>query len=72
MEINISELRKQRRPLWMTEFDEECAADVLGGGGDVYSDRVSADATRYAGEETPDIEAQTLLEGRYVEEDYIS
>jgi len=72
MELNISELRRQRRPLWMTEFDEECAADILGGGGDVYTDRLSADATSFAGEETSDIEARELLEGRYVEEDYIS
>lgn len=72
MELNISELRKQRRPLWMTEFGEECAADILGGGGDVYTDRIAPDSTRYAGEEMPDIDARMMLEGRYVEEDYVS
>lgn len=39
MEISIDALRKEGRPLWMTEFAHECYAELVGGGGDVYSDR---------------------------------
>jgi hypothetical protein len=76
MEINISELRKQRRPLWMSEFDEESSADILGGGGDLFSDRVPAEWARDTGEEilglTEDELTRILMEGRHVEEDYVS
>lgn len=51
MELDITELRKQRRPLWMTNFDHENYADLLGGGGDVYSDRLHPEWMRdYGGE----------------------
>jgi hypothetical protein len=75
MEINISELRKQRRPLWMSEIDEESSADILGGGGDLYSDRLPAEWARDTGEEITLTEAELtrlLLEGKGVEEDYVS
>lgn len=53
-EINISELRKERRPLWMTHFGHESFADMLGGGGDVWRDRVHPEWMRDFGEETKD------------------
>jgi hypothetical protein len=40
IEINISELRKQGKRLWMTHFGHESFADMLGGGGDIYLDRL--------------------------------
>lgn len=73
MEIDISELRKQRRPLWMTELDFESSAEILGGGGDLFSDRLPTEWARGAGEEHPEDElARELLEGKSPEEDYIS
>jgi hypothetical protein len=50
-EINISELRKQGRPLWMTNFGYESFAELLGGGGDFRSDRVYPEWMRDSGEE---------------------
>ena len=48
-------------------------ADVLGGGGDLYTDRLAVDWDRFAGEEAEDLEELTILfEGRGVAEDYIS
>ena len=73
MELNIEELRKERRPLWMTCFGVESAADLFGGGGDIHTDRPAVDWDRTIGEEFEDLEeARSLSEGRYVEEDYIS
>jgi len=39
-ELNISELRRQKRPLWMSDLGIENYADFLGGGGDIYTDRL--------------------------------
>ncbi len=50
-ELNISELRKQRRPLWMTHFDVESYADMLGGGGDIWTDRLHPEWLRDFGKE---------------------
>jgi hypothetical protein len=73
MEYNIEELRKERRPLWMTGLGIESSADLLGGGGDIHTDRLSVDWDRSIGEEFEDLEeAKILLEGRYVAEDYLS
>jgi translation elongation factor EF-G len=72
MEINISELRRQKRPLWMTELDEESVADMLGGGGDIHSDRLALDWARESGLEVEDESARILLEGSAAEEDYVS
>jgi hypothetical protein len=73
MQIDISELRKQRRPLWMSEFDEEATAGILGGGGDLYTDRLPSDWAVINGEEVPeDINARELLEGKEVQEDFLS
>ncbi len=51
MEYDISKLREQRRPLWMTDFGIESFADMLGGGGDIYSDRLTLDWARNSGVE---------------------
>ncbi len=73
MEYNIEELRKERRPLWMTGLGIESSADLLGGGGDIHTDRLAVDWDRSIGEEFEDLEeAKILSEGRYVAEDYIS
>ncbi|MEM5787859.1 MAG: hypothetical protein AAGU11_11120 [Syntrophobacteraceae bacterium] len=72
MELNISELRKQKRPMWMTELDEECSSDILGGGGDIYTDRLSMDSAGYSGEEVLAEDLEALFAGKYVQEDYVS
>jgi hypothetical protein len=51
IEINVTELRKQRRPLWMSNFMHDSYADLLGGGGDIYSDRLHPEWERDAGTE---------------------
>jgi len=72
MELNINELREKRRPLWMTELDEESYANLLGGGGDIYKDRLPVDWPRSTGEETLTDEEVAAFEGRFVAEDYVS
>ncbi|NLI82919.1 MAG: hypothetical protein GX443_14685 [Deltaproteobacteria bacterium] len=73
MEINISELRAKRRPLWMTHMDVESYADLLGGGGDIHYDRLHPEWMRDAGVEVEENEdLKERLEGRYVNEDYVS
>lgn len=49
MELRISELRNEGRPLWMTYLGEESFADLIGGGGDLYQDRLSPDWDRSEG-----------------------
>lgn len=77
MDFNIEELRKQKRPLWMTDLGVETMADFLiGGGGDIRTDRLSVDSDRMTGAEVekeavPE-EVEFLLAGREVGEDYIS
>ena len=51
MEINVSELRKQGRPLWMSNFNHDSYADLLGAGGDIYSDRLHPEWERDGGVE---------------------
>lgn len=46
MELNISELRKHKRPLWMTPFNCESYGDMLGAGGDIWSDRLHPEWAR--------------------------
>lgn len=53
-EIDISELRKQGRPLWMTHFNHESYAEMLGGGGDVQRDRLYPEWLRDYGKESGD------------------
>ncbi len=54
--LNIEDLRKERRPLWMTHWEVENVADLLGGGGDVWADRLHAEWSRDAGEEISESE----------------
>lgn len=58
MEFNIGELREKRRPLWMSSFDIENFADMLGGGGDITWDRLWPEWQRNYGEELNEQEAQ--------------
>lgn len=51
LEINVSELRKQGRLLWMTDFDHESYAELVGGGGDIWSDRLHPEWERDFGTE---------------------
>ncbi|MGO9688243.1 MAG: hypothetical protein ACLP2X_06790 [Syntrophobacteraceae bacterium] len=50
-ELNITELRRQKRPLWMSDLDIENCADFLGGGGDIYTDRLPPAFARHEGME---------------------
>lgn len=49
--INFEELRKTGRPLWMTHYGVESFADFLGGGGDIWTDRLYGEWERNYGEE---------------------
>jgi hypothetical protein len=60
MELNITELRRQKRPLWMTDFNEESFAQMLGGGGDVWTDRLPSGSPRITGAELTDDEEKEL------------
>lgn len=76
MDVSISELRKEGRPLWMSSLGEESFASFIGGGGDIYSDRLAPDWDRFEGvEELRDDDAELteeLLAGRWAGEDYVS
>jgi hypothetical protein len=77
MDFKIEELRKERRPLWMTDLGVETMADFLvGGGGDIHTDRLSIDTDRMTGEEVgkeyAPRDVELILAGREVGEDYIS
>ena len=77
MEFNIEELRKQKRPLWMTNLAVESVAEILvGAGGDIRTDRLSIDSDRMSGgeieKECDPKDVEFLLAGREVGEDYIS
>ncbi|MGA3116408.1 MAG: hypothetical protein ABSF90_18455 [Syntrophobacteraceae bacterium] len=60
MELNITELRKQRRPLWMSDLDTDDYADFLGGGGDIYTDRLPPAWERHSGLEISEDELQEI------------
>ena len=60
MELNITELRKQRRPLWMSDLDMDDYADFLGGGGDIYTDRLPTLWERHSGLEISEDELQEI------------
>ncbi len=59
-ELNITELRRQKRPLWMSDLDIENYADFLGGGGDIYLDRLPPAFARHAGMELTEEEEREL------------
>jgi hypothetical protein len=50
-ELNITELRRQKRPLWMSDLGIDDYADILGGGGDIYADRLPPAIARHQGME---------------------
>ncbi len=58
--LNITELRRQRRPLWMSDLDIDNFADFLGGGGDVYTDRLPPAFPRHEGMELSEAEEQEV------------
>jgi len=60
MELNITELRKQRRPLWLSDLDMDDYADFLGGGGDIYMDRLPTMWERHSGMELSEDEVQEI------------
>jgi len=43
MSIDITKLRMERRPLWMTPLGISSFAEMLGDGGDIYTDRLTPD-----------------------------
>lgn len=66
MELNITELRKQRRPLWLSDLDADDYSDFLGGGGDIYSDRLPPAWERSSGSEYSEEELRELRDGGIV------
>jgi hypothetical protein len=59
-ELNISELRKQKRPLWMSDLAIDDYADILGGGGDLFTDRLPPAFPRSEGMELSEQEEKEL------------
>jgi len=59
-ELNITELRRQKRPLWMSDLGIENYADILGGGGDIYLDRLPPAFARHEGMELTQEEEREL------------
>ncbi|MGA2938055.1 MAG: hypothetical protein ABSF52_13255 [Syntrophobacteraceae bacterium] len=66
MELNITELRKQRRPLWMSDLDMDDYADFLGGGGDIYTDRLPPLWERHSGLELSEDELQEITTSGHI------
>jgi hypothetical protein len=48
-ELNITELRLKKRPLWMSDLGIEDYSDFIGGGGDIYTDRLPPAWARHEG-----------------------
>jgi hypothetical protein len=59
-ELNIAELRKQKRPLWMSDLGVENYADFLGNGGDIYTDRLPPAFPMFEGMELSEEEEREL------------
>ncbi len=59
-ELNITELRRQKRPLWMSDLGIDNYADILGGGGDTYTDRLPPAFPRHEGMELSEEEEKEL------------
>ena len=66
MELDITELRKQRRPLWMSDLDIDDYSDFLGGGGDIYTDRLSPVWERHSGLELSEDELKEITTGGHI------
>jgi hypothetical protein len=50
-ELNITELRRKKRPLWMSDLGIDDYSDIVGGGGDIYWDRLPPAWPRHTGME---------------------
>lgn len=76
MELKIDDLRKERRPLWMTDLGVESMADLVGGGGDIHSDRLAVDWGREMGQEVTEeldpIDIEILLTSGHYDDCCIS
>ncbi len=48
-ELNITELRRQKRPLWMSDLGIDDYSDIVGGGGDIWNDRLPPAWPRHEG-----------------------
>jgi hypothetical protein len=59
MELDITKLREERRPLFMSSLGVDHPADMIGGGGDIWSDRVVPEYPRFTGEELSEDELKT-------------
>jgi len=59
-ELNITELRRQRRPLWMSDLGIENYADIMGGGGDIWTDRIPPAWPRHTGLELSEMEEREV------------
>ena len=59
-QLNITELRRQKRPLWMSDLGIDNFADILGGGGDLYTDRLPPAIARHEGMELSEAEEQEI------------
>jgi hypothetical protein len=60
-ELNITELRKQKRPLRMSDLGIDNYADILGGGGDIYSDRLPPAFARHEGMDLSEEEEREIV-----------
>lgn len=63
MRLNITELRKQGRPLWLSDVDTDDYAEFVGGGGDIYTDRLPPTWERHSGLELSEEESQEITAG---------
>jgi len=76
MELKIDDLRKEGRPLWMTDLGVESMADLVGGGGDIHSDRLAVDWGREVGQEVTEelypIDIEILLTSGHYDDCCIS
>jgi hypothetical protein len=59
-ELNITELRRRKRPLWMSDLGIENYSDILGGGGDIFADRLPPAYPRFEGMELSEDEEREL------------
>lgn len=48
-ELNITELRLKKRPLWMSDLGIDDYSEFVGGGGDIYTDRLPPAWSRHEG-----------------------
>ncbi|MFP5212870.1 MAG: hypothetical protein ACLGPL_05775, partial [Acidobacteriota bacterium] len=48
---DTTKLREQRRPLWMSSLGIDHPADMIGGGGDIWADRLVPEYPRFYGQD---------------------